>query len=107
MIAAVLLAVQVPLALSLPFREDRWLGWAPFHETATYTIEAGGLDADGIRDRYGLYRRLGPDGRDWQTNRMAHVLQLVALVESRSPDPLPVRVRFRVNGGPEQIWDLP
>ena len=107
------LAAQVAWILTGPWRDHSYGNWAPFHEHATYTVEAvvdgEPLSPEQIRARYGCYAHFYDQetDRDWQLNRMSHGLGWNRVVEAASPQQAEVSVRYRVNGGPEQRWTWP
>ena len=105
------------LAQVLSIAVGPWTGgrrtWAPFHEHATYRIDARlngeTLDAEGIRARYHLY---GPHydasrGLDWQTNRIEHVFEVITRVEARAAERATVEVHYTVDGVEHEPWVLP
>ncbi|MCB9676358.1 MAG: hypothetical protein H6737_14640 [Alphaproteobacteria bacterium] len=109
----VLFAAQAVWIATGPLRPHSYGNWAPFHEHATYTVDARidgvRLDPAGVRARYGCYAHFydAATDRDWQLNRMQHVLGWIERVERSSAHPAEVRVRYRIDGGPEQLWEWP
>ena len=107
-----LLAVQIGWIFTGPFRDHSYGNWAPFHEHATYHVDAWvdgrALQPHEIRERYGVYRHFYDvrTDRDWQLNRMQHILGLIERVEAAAPPEEQARVvvRYRINGGEEEEW---
>jgi len=110
-----LLLFQVVWILFGPLRDHSYGNWAPFHEHATYHVEAWmgdrALSHGEIQTRYRIYQHFydAKTQRDWQLNRMNHILGLIERVEAASPveEQARVVVRYRINGGEEEEWEWP
>ena len=87
------------------FVPERYFCWAPFEETSFYEIEAtlkgNSLTPAAILDRYGL----GYRGRNNRT--IHHVIAVLRWQEEHSDEQAEVRLKYRTNGGEEQIWEWP
>jgi hypothetical protein len=73
-------------------------------------LPGGRLTPDAVAQRYGLSRRFtDARGEDWELNRLSDVLEGIALYERTrgAGDGARVRVRFRRNGGAEELWQWP
>ena len=104
---AVVFSVQVAGLVYARFVPTRYLCWAPYDQISFYRIEA---DRDGrplttteVGERY----RMPPTGRE--NRSIYHVLNTIAQFESTygRTDRVNVRVVYRVNGRPEQMWTAP
>jgi hypothetical protein len=105
-IAAGLLLLQVGAIVYARFVPARYFCWAPYDAQNEYEIEAtvGGrpLNPQEIRQRYRKPQE-GVDNRSIQ-----HIKDIIQGVELKAPgDNAQVRLRYRVNGGDEQIWQWP
>jgi hypothetical protein len=107
LLGVLLLAAQVGAIVYSRFTPLRYFCWAPFDQQTQYTIavEIGG---EGLTDMQiqRRYRRTA-EGTD---NRSAH--HLFDLIERAEKKFEPagrsrVTVVYRVNGGPEDVWQYP
>jgi hypothetical protein len=102
-----LLAFQLGAVVYARFVDSRYFCWAPYDTQTDYAIEAaaGGrpLTAEEIRARY----RRPAKGTDNRSPR--HVQDILSGVETRyrADDPTEIVMRYRVNGGAEQVWRWP
>lgn len=93
----------------------RYFCWAPFHSEARYTVDATvmghALGDTEITQRYGLIEHYWSSGdrTRWELNSIAHVIDLVRATEASLPAGAraEVTIRYRVNGGPAELWRYP
>lgn len=98
--------------LSRPWHGNFYWAWAPFHETAWYTVEVQQGDirwtGEEAMRRYHLKTWFkNADGWYWQSNAMWWVFRAIALTEQRlaSPEPVQIQVHYHLNGAlEERTW---
>ena len=107
MALTLLFGVQLAGIVYARFVPTRYLCWAPYDQISFYRIEAQreslALTPAEIEARY----RIPAAGRE---NRSIHnLLSTIAQFETTygRADGVRVHVRYRVNGGPEQVWNAP
>ena len=99
-----LLAVQAALIVYARFDPMRYFCWAPHDAQSVYRIDVRigdrVLTRAEVTDRY----RIDGEGRD--PRAIEHVIRLVRQRETTygAPDRASVVIRYRTNGGPEQVW---
>jgi hypothetical protein len=104
---AVIFAVQIAGIVYARFAPTRYLSWAPYDQISFYqidvTLHGRGLTPVEVAARY----RMPASGRE--NRSIHHVLNTVAQYEATygRGDGADVVVRFRVNGGQEQVWSPP
>lgn len=106
-VIALVFAVQIAGLVHARVAGTRYLAWAPYDQISFYRIDANrdgvALSTIEIEQRY----RLPVSGRE--NRSIQHVLDAVAQYEATygRTDPVATRVRYRVNGGAEQVWTTP
>ena len=104
--AIAILVFQVGAIVYSRFTPARYFCWAPFDAQNDFTIEARlngrELTAEEIRARYKRPQR-GVDNRSIQ-----HVKDILRGAETiYAGEPAEVVLRYRTNGGEEQVWNWP
>jgi hypothetical protein len=103
-VLAAMFAIQVGGIGYARVAPTRFLAWAPYDQISFYRVEVyrngRALPAAEIEGRYRL-RAAGRENRS-----IDHVLAAIAHYEATrgADDPVRVRVVYRVNRGPEQVW---
>lgn len=108
---------RLALGLALLLVQVAWLVtgsrptlWAPFHEHAVYslavTADGRTLDTKASLERYRLPTWHVTPARDeaWETNDLQRVKDVIVAFEARSPGPVAVELRSRINGEEQPAW---
>lgn len=101
-LALALVLAQAVAVARMPFVAERFFCWAPHDSRADFVVTARhrgeAVSPDAIRIRYRL------PAQEWHS--ITNVQSVIATAESRmaAADRWEVRLAYRVNLGPEQIW---
>jgi hypothetical protein len=101
-LAFAIVGSQIVAVARMPFVDDRFFGWSPHDSRTDYRVEAthrGRAVSDAeIRERYGL------PTVDWHA--AGNLRRVIEVAEGRRApaDRWSVRLRYRVNLGPEREW---
>lgn len=109
-LAGAFLLFQLGMILSAPWHAWRFWAWAPFHETAWYSlhVETNGtrLTPEQARERYHLKTWfIGPEGENWESNSLQGVFDAIDATEKTKKDTtVQVEVNYRKNGKASARW---